>query len=157
LCACPGAVPPVLFGSTPSRQFSTDQGSSIPTVVGIPAITHAQPAVDMTSMQQQRLQKQWEQEQQRLQQDFQKKQTQLYQQQMYQQQPSGMSTSGLITGPARSIESGIGDGFERFFQVYFNGEKDANIKANFRECRQLEEETLAVNGECLSFDKINTG
>lgn len=113
LCACPGAVPPTLFGSTPSRQFSTDSGASIPTVIGTPAIS--QPAVDMTTIQQQKLQQQWEKEQRQLQQEFQRKQTQLYQQQVYQQQPTGGMVN-LITGPTKSIESGIGDGFERFFQ-----------------------------------------
>jgi hypothetical protein len=68
----------------------------------------------MATIQQQKLQQQWEKEQRQLQQEFQRKQNQLYQQQVYQQPSGGMT--GLITGPTRSIESGIGDGFERFFQ-----------------------------------------
>ena len=126
LCACPGAVPPVLFGSSPSRQFSIDSSASIPIVTGIPASVQSQPTVvDMQTAQQQKLQQQWEREQRQLQEQFQRKQNQLYQQQVYQQQPTSQGMSGLITGPSRSIESGIGDGFERFFQVvscWWNGQ-----------------------------------
>lgn len=118
MCACPGAVPPALFGSAPTRQFSTDSGASIPHVIGTPVVS-SQPAVDAVTLQQQRLQEEWQKKQRDLQEQFQRKQNQLYQNQVYQQQHPMMSASGLITGPAKSIESGISDGFERFF----NGNK----------------------------------
>lgn len=69
----------------------------------------------MASLQQQRLQQEWEKQQKELQQQFQRKQTQLYQSQLYQNQQPMVSGGSLITGPTRSIEAGIGDGFERFF------------------------------------------
>ncbi|KAI6222967.1 hypothetical protein M3Y99_01475100 [Aphelenchoides fujianensis] len=111
LCACPGSHPPLLFtGSAPSRQFSTDYPLSSAAVAAAP------PPVDVTSLQQQRLQQQWQQQQQQLQQQFMKQQQQLYQQQAYAAQPHSSSALGMLTAPARSLEAGIGDGFERFFQ-----------------------------------------
>ncbi|KAI6191941.1 hypothetical protein M3Y97_00282400 [Aphelenchoides bicaudatus] len=86
---------------------------SLPSL-GTPMI-NTQPAIDPVTLQQQRLQEEWAKKQQELQKQFQQKQNQLYQSQMYQQHPMSSAT-GLITGPSRSVEAGIGDGFERFFQ-----------------------------------------
>ncbi|KAI6226413.1 hypothetical protein M3Y99_01290800 [Aphelenchoides fujianensis] len=98
------------FGSAPSRQFSTDYPLSSAAVAAAP------PPVDVASLQQQRLQQQWQQQQQQLQQQFIKQQQQLYQHQAYAAQPHSSSALGMLTAPARSLEAGIGDGFERFFQ-----------------------------------------
>ena len=73
---------------SPSRQFSIDSSAAIPTVLGTPVAASSsyqtQPT-DVVTIQQQKLQQQWEQEQKQLQAQFQRKQTQLYQQQqMYQ-------------------------------------------------------------------------
>ncbi|KAI6173278.1 hypothetical protein M3Y98_01064700 [Aphelenchoides besseyi] len=112
LCACQGSTPPTLLSSSPNRQFSIDSSYSLPQVAAMPQTA----PVSMETLQQQRLQQEWQRQQQQLQQQFIKQQQQLYQQALSNQHPASSSTMGMLTGPARSVEAGIGDGFERFFQ-----------------------------------------
>ncbi|CAD5234018.1 unnamed protein product [Bursaphelenchus xylophilus] len=107
LCACPGSSPPQLFAGkpTPQAQFSTDSAMVFPS---IPQASAA-PSAHVDSMMAAQLQHQ------RLVQQYQalaEQHRQLYGTSGY-QQPVASGSNQM--GTMRSIESGIGDGFERFF------------------------------------------
>ncbi|CAD5231295.1 unnamed protein product [Bursaphelenchus okinawaensis] len=110
LCACPGPSPPQLFAGkpTPQAQFSTDSSMVFPSIPQASSSHTQHPdSILAAQLQHQRLVQQY--------QALAEQHRQLYGNTAYQQPSMTQTGSGSPMGTVRSIESGIGDGFERFF------------------------------------------